>query len=101
MNVLATQKRLRHDSDLSKLSENNVHGVIATSGVSLSLRFGRTDEGGRVEFAVSRSGGSRQSVQLPHLPGKQWKYEFGGFKFGVPHLLPLVTVPPLVAALLQ
>ena len=62
MNVLATQKRLRHDSDLSKLSENNVRGVIATSGASLSLRFGRADEGGRGEFAVPWSGGSGQCV---------------------------------------
>ena len=75
MNVLATQKRLRHDFDLSKLSENNVRGVIATFGVSLNVRFGRADEGGRVEFAATRSGGSRQSVQLPHLPGKQRKCE--------------------------
>ena len=101
MNVMATQKRLRHDSDLSKLPENNDHGVIATSGVSLNVRFGRADEGGRGEFAVRRSGGTGQFVELPHFSGEQWKCDFGWFKFGVPHLLPLVTVPPLVAALLQ
>ncbi len=98
MNVLATQKRLRHDSDLSKFAENNVHGVIATSVASRNVQWGRVDQGGGVDFAVLWSVGSRQSVQLSQLVGEQREREFGGFEFGVPHLFPLVAVPALVAS---
>ena len=83
---------------MSKLPENNLRSASATAGASGKVLADRIDGGGRSDSTTGTSAGNERSVEALDLAGKHRKRQFWRLKFRVPHLLPLVAVPALVAS---
>jgi len=83
------------------LSENNLHGAFATVGASGKVAADRSDDGGPVDSTTENSAGIKSRPEASDLAGKHRKRQFGRFEFRMPHLLPLVAVPPVVCSVFE